>query len=314
MKKLQLSFSGGETSAYMTKWCLENLKDEYEMVVVFANTGEEREETLEFVDRCDKHFGFDVVWVEAVVHHEKGKGVTHRVVNFDTASRNGEPFEEMIKKYGIPNQAYPHCTRSLKTDPMLDYMRDWCTRKDWNVASYAEYKMLLKHGKDATEKMTSWKPDYYTAIGIRLDEFDRMNANAEKNKYLYPLVDNRITKKHINAFWDSMPFRLQLKGYEGNCKACWKKSDRKLFTLALEDELLFDNMKKWEKKYYGEHPEKPAFYFYRKDRSTKQIIEEAKTKNFKPAIDDSLDVDIQTDIFDPELDVGLGCSETCEPF
>lgn len=285
MKKLQLSFSGGETSAYMTQWCLSNLKNEYEMVVVFANTGEEREETLEFVKKCDEHFGFNTVWVEAVIHHEKGKGVTHKIVDFDSASRNGEPFEEMIKKYSIPNQAYPHCTRSLKTDPMLAYMRDGL---GWN--------------------------DYYTAIGIRLDEFDRMNPNAEKNKYLYPLVDNRITKKHVNAFWSKMPFRLELKGYEGNCKACWKKSDRKLYTLALENEALFYNMIKWEEKYYGEHPEKPAFYFYRKDRSAKQIIHEAKTKNFRPAKDDSLDTSIQKDMFDPELDVGLGCSETCEPF
>jgi len=318
MKKLQLSFSGGETSAYMTKWCLENLKDEYEMVVVFANTGEEREETLEFVDRCDKHFGFEVVWVEAVVRvgviinerkhvfyirdweriknkfTKKGIednfkrfdiGVVHKIVDFETASRNGEPFEDMIKKYGIPNQAYPHCTRSLKTDPMLAYMRDGL----------------------------GWK-EYYTAIGIRLDEFDRMNDNADELKFLYPLVDNRVTKKHINAFWDSMPFRLELKGFEGNCKACWKKSDRKLFTLALQDESLFDNMVKWEEKYYGEHPEKPAFYFYRKDRSAKEIITEANKKEFRPAIDDSLDTVIQYDMFDIELDVGLGCSESCEPF
>lgn len=53
-KKLLVSFSGGLTSAYMTKWILDNLSNQYEMIVVYANTGKEREETLQFVNECDK--------------------------------------------------------------------------------------------------------------------------------------------------------------------------------------------------------------------------------------------------------------------
>ena len=49
-KKLSISFSGGKTSAYMTKWLMDNKKQDYdEIVVTFANTGQENEETLEFV-------------------------------------------------------------------------------------------------------------------------------------------------------------------------------------------------------------------------------------------------------------------------
>ena len=63
MKKQVCSFSGGRTSAYMTYWMLNEWKDrdKYEMIVVFANTGKEREETLDFVEKCDKAFGFNVV-------------------------------------------------------------------------------------------------------------------------------------------------------------------------------------------------------------------------------------------------------------
>ena len=100
---LFVSFSGGRTSGYMCHWLLENKADEYELIFVFANTGLEHEKTLEFVHKCDKVFKLNLVWVEAVVNPVKGRGVTHRIVDYFSAARNGEPFEEVIKKYGIPN-------------------------------------------------------------------------------------------------------------------------------------------------------------------------------------------------------------------
>ncbi|SEA49530.1 Phosphoadenosine phosphosulfate reductase family protein [Chitinophaga terrae (ex Kim and Jung 2007)] len=96
-KRLLISFSGGRTSAFMTHWLLTNMQDEFEMPVVFANTGKEREETLEFIQQCDKHFDFNLVWIESVANYQKGKGVSARVVSFENASRNGEPFESFIK-------------------------------------------------------------------------------------------------------------------------------------------------------------------------------------------------------------------------
>jgi len=65
--KLLISFSGGETSAYMTHWALKNWRERYpEILVVFSNTGQENEETLVFVRDCDNYFGFETVWVEAM--------------------------------------------------------------------------------------------------------------------------------------------------------------------------------------------------------------------------------------------------------
>src|ERR1700693_4621625 len=61
-RRCLVSFSGGETSAYMTHWLLKQKPyDEY--LVVFANTGQENEATLEFVRQCDEHFGFHTVWI-----------------------------------------------------------------------------------------------------------------------------------------------------------------------------------------------------------------------------------------------------------
>ena len=71
-KKLCVSFSGGETSGYMAQYLKKHKQDEYDMVFVFANTGSENEETLKFVDQCDKAFNLNVVWVEAVINPEHG--------------------------------------------------------------------------------------------------------------------------------------------------------------------------------------------------------------------------------------------------
>ena len=60
-----ISFSGGRTSAFM----LRHIVDAYGgrlprgIHVVFANTGMERPETLEFVDVCGRAWGVDIVWV-----------------------------------------------------------------------------------------------------------------------------------------------------------------------------------------------------------------------------------------------------------
>src|SRR5690606_18506649 len=102
--------------------------------VVFANTGRENEETLKFVKRCSEHWNVHITWIEAVVNHGERVGSGHRVVSFETASRNGEPYEEVIKKYGIPNKGYPHCNRELKLNPLRSFVQEdleW-EPGDWN--------------------------------------------------------------------------------------------------------------------------------------------------------------------------------------
>ena len=129
MKKLVVSFSGGETSAFMAQWLWQNKKLDYDMKFIFANTGAENEETLVFIDRCSKFFGFPVVWLESEPIHIERKGTQHRVVDFKTASRDGEPFERVVKKYGTPNQAFPHCTRELKLLYPILYESDRVARR-----------------------------------------------------------------------------------------------------------------------------------------------------------------------------------------
>lgn len=279
-KNLLVSFSGGETSGYMAQWLLNNKSDEYNMVFVFANTGEENEETLNFVNKCDKLFNLNCVWVEALVDKEKGNGTRHKIVDYETASRNGEPFEAVIQKYGIPNQMFPHCNRELKLNPIHSYIKN----------------------------SLGWK-DYDTAIGIRYDEIDRVSAHRKKNKIIYPLIqDVRMSKEKINFWWSQQLFRLNLKGYQGNCKTCWKKSFRNLYTIAKETPSYFNFFKVMEDKYStGEQLERGGVldnegnivkqHFFRGNVSVSEIFEESKTFH-KLARDNHKNINYQVNLFD----------------
>lgn len=61
-----ISFSGGRTSGYMLWRILQahggTLPED--VIVTFANTGKEREETLRFVHDCGTHWNVPIVWLE----------------------------------------------------------------------------------------------------------------------------------------------------------------------------------------------------------------------------------------------------------
>lgn len=255
-RRLFISFSGGATSAFMAWACLnlDSIRSRYDEIrVVFANTGQEHSRTLDFVDECDRAFGLGVVWVEAHVHPGERRAPTARVVTHATASRDGRPFEDVIAKYGIPNAAYPSCTRDLKLRPMTDWLRS-----------------------------TGWKVGTYdTAIGIRIDEIDRMASDADKRRIVYPLISwLPMTKAQIADWWTRQPFRLGLAEHDGNCRWCWKKSLKKHLRIIDESPEVFDFPRRMEATYGYVGPEfdgreLPAGYrrtFFRGNKSTEDLF------------------------------------------
>jgi len=86
-KRVLVSASGGRTSAMMAYLIKKAYSHIYDLIFVFANTGREKEETLMFLDKVDKHFGLGIVWVEAVVHFGTRKACTHKLVSFELADR-----------------------------------------------------------------------------------------------------------------------------------------------------------------------------------------------------------------------------------
>ena len=239
-KPLLISFSGGKTSAYMTYMLVtarpphvRDFMDEYEPYIVYANTGQEHPKTLEFIHNCEKHYGWDVTWLEAKVNPEPRQGTRYNEVDFVTASLTGEPYEAMIAKYGIPNAAFPHCTRELKLAPI----NSWC--KD----------------RFGTSTIT-------TAIGIRTDEARRVSATADKRKIIYPLIDLIPSdKQDVLDFWETQPFQLGLPEHLGNCTWCWKKSTKKLLKVMAEMPNAFDFPERMERDYPLGKNGKPLVFF-----------------------------------------------------
>ena len=236
MKRLLVTVSGGETSGYMAVKLWKNYRHLYDMRFVFANTGQEHEKTLQFVHKIQTAFGLPIIWVEAKVNHDERKATGYKITDFKRASRKGEPFEEVIKKYGLPNQNYLHCTRELKINPMKALAADLGCEEQ--------------------------------ALGIRNDELHRYKPRVG---FIYPLVELfQVDKPKIKAWWQKQSFQLDLPEHLGNCTWCYKKSDKKIDILKNEHPEVFKFPLKMEKKYASER------IIFRGHRTTQQVLDGVK--------------------------------------
>ena len=205
-----ISFSGGRTSAYMLWRVLqENNGLPDEAIVCFANTGKEEEATLEFVNECSKRWDVKIHWVEYAAH-ETPK-LRFKIVDFETASRQGEPFFDSINQNGkpyLPNPVARICTINMKIRPIHHYLKSL--------------------GWDHNENM-DW-------VGIRYDE-QRRAAKIDRSRT--PLVTAKVTKETVGEFWKAQPFDLGLPNMNGvtmygNCDLCFLKPTHQIISLIRE--------------------------------------------------------------------------------
>lgn len=207
-----ISFSGGRTSAYMLWKCLEahdGVLPE-KAIVCFANTGKEEEATLKFVNDCAVNWNVNIVWLEYRDNEQK-----FEVVRYDTASRNGEPFEILIRKRKfLPNPTARFCTVELKVRTIHRYLKSIGIESAINM------------------------------IGIRADEQRRLKKISNNDygnqweKYA-PLGLDNVTKQTVGNFWKQQPFDLELFNnngvtMHGNCDLCFLKGGNQIQSLIQE--------------------------------------------------------------------------------
>lgn len=215
-----ISFSGGRTSAYMLWRVLQSNNGlPPEAIVCFANTGKEDEATLRFVRDCGEQWDVKIHWLE----YQSAKDPKNRfkVIEFDTASREGEPFEAVIRaKNYLPNPVTRFCTVELKIRTMHRYLRSlgWADDdKEWDQF-----------------------------VGIRADEDRRVSKirarpspETVRETMCMPLADAGITIQDIDEFWKRQNFNLELptingKTLAGNCDLCFLKAGNQVQTLIAE--------------------------------------------------------------------------------
>ena len=212
-----ISFSGGRTSAFMLYQVLQahQMSLPNEAKVIFANTGKEENATLMFVDECSKRWNVPITWLEYV---EIDGEHSFKVVDYQTASRNGEPFEQIIKHFNnaLPNGRARYCSANLKTRTFYRYL-----------------------------KSIGWE-EWQSFLGIRADEPKRVvkfraNPNPEgKHETVYlPLAQDNISSKDVSNFWKAQDFDLGLpningKTMHGNCDLCMLKPKAQILSLIQE--------------------------------------------------------------------------------
>lgn len=194
------------------------------MKVVFNNTGKERPETLDFVERCSQEWGVPVTWLE---YRYEGSAIpspsgekrktpgrhTFTEVNYATASRNGEPFEAIIRARNmLPNPIARFCTVELKIRTTNRYLKTL--------------------GEE-------WQAGYTNAIGLRADEPHRVAKLSGSNRHnreepVAPMHKAGATLADVMEFWRRQPFNLELPQHAGNCDLCFLKGAGKVRAIMRE--------------------------------------------------------------------------------
>lgn len=241
-----LLLSGGRTSGYMLRRQLDARPDYRENVItIFCNTGREMPKTLDFVHAIETRWDVPVIWLEYCrvpatetiarmlptsrrIANVLAKAIamesTHwfKRVNYETAARNGEPFDDLLKWMTVlPNVRARSCSAQLKIRTAMRYA----------------FSLGLK--------------EYISIIGIRADEKHRclqIQASCDSFNYpQFPLSDGGVTKSDVNAFWKDADFDLGLQDYEGNCDLCFLKRKLNRARMAREHPERLQWWKSWER-------------------------------------------------------------------
>jgi 3'-phosphoadenosine 5'-phosphosulfate sulfotransferase (PAPS reductase)/FAD synthetase len=280
-----ISFSGGRTSGLMLRRILDAFggKLPADVVPIFTNTGKERPETLDFIERVSLEWEVPVVWLEfrrwlsdpgpaegrwTCKPRDAARPLTGlEVVNYATASRDGRPFLELITgKAMLPNQAMRYCTQKMKIQTSWRYVRN----------------------------VLGWK-QYTNAIGLRHDEPKRSVKPEPKTtpgeEPVTPLKAARVRIADVKAFWASQPFDLQLLPHEGNCDLCMLKGQGKLLEIMSRHPELAAWWIEQEQRFIGKTKKFEAGRFRKNAPSYRATLEAAQQPTLFPLTYDLDSVD-----------------------
>jgi 3'-phosphoadenosine 5'-phosphosulfate sulfotransferase (PAPS reductase)/FAD synthetase len=213
-----VSFSGGRTSGFMLRQILDAHGGQPDdLKICFQNTGLEHPATLEFVREVSRRWDIPITWLEYCLDGE-GKH-SFRVVDYESASREGEPFTALIeKKRYLPNPVARICTVNLKMQTLDRFLKG----------------------------LPAFAGGYTNAVGLRFDEPRRalrIRSDNAREDMTCPMYHAGHTEEDVLEFWKAQPFDLNLPlvgNMAGNCVGCFLKGAGKLEILMEEMPQFFD--------------------------------------------------------------------------
>lgn len=251
-----ISVSGGRSSMMLLKIMLDNGQVDDDTLICFANTGKESEATLRFIKECEVRWSVPIVWLEYIP-----KKPGFKVVTFETASRNGEPFAQYLSTQTmLPNPVKRLCTIYLKINLIRKYIRS------------------LGH-----------RGEIPTYLGIRYDEPLRVakkkasNAAGKEPEYYYmPLHDMRITRTQRDEFWSRQDFDLEISSHHDNCDLCFMKGKWKLIWYIRENPEAANWWIEQEKRIVPRNKRRFKDRRFNKEFSYEELLHIAKTQTYIP--------------------------------
>ena len=224
------AFSGGRSSAMMTYLILASetlpLKE-----VIFANTGMETPETLEFVRAVNKPFMMNgLVALEFKVNEDGSDG--YKVVeDLNDLDTSGEPFKALVKKRQyLPNKQFRLCTEYLKIRPIMSYIYD----KYGRHSHIYQYLGIRKEERSRIARIRM-KNDKY---------MERLNESKYPLKWTnyveLPLVDAGVDRNKVQKFWEGQGKHLGKVSFDvtnpstrlSNCVGCFFNGDKDIIAQA----------------------------------------------------------------------------------
>lgn len=199
-----INVSSGRTSGFMLWHILQawggKLPDD--LFPIFQNTGLEHEATLVFLKQISERWNVPITWLE---YRYDGGSVGFEVVDYCRASRNGEPFTQLITyKKMLPNPVTRFCTSELKIRTANRYA------KSLGMDEWVRY------------------------VGLRADEPRRVHkikGDIKAEEIECPMYHAGHTEQDVLEFWKQQDFDLELPGGDnafGNCQLCFLKGRAKI--------------------------------------------------------------------------------------
>lgn len=246
-----IQFSGGRSSGFMLRKILDAHGGALpeDVRVSFCNTGLEHAATYAFIARVEREWGVPVHWLE----YQYDGGHRFAEVRPESAGRNGEPFETLIRASSyLPNPVTRKCTAELK------------------IRTAKRYAQSL-----------GW-PEWSSIVGLRADEprrVARMRGDIKAEHVVMPMAAAGHTREHVLAFWRAHPFDLELPGDDaalGNCVGCFLKSKARLQRAMRREP---EHFEWWTRMESLRLSQSPSAFTFRSDRpSYEAMLRVAKTQ------------------------------------